>query len=459
MVDSPQFNMFGPREIATVIFKHKYKMIVLFAIVASAVLVYALSRPTTYDAKARILVKFGREFVAKSEIGNERQAAFNTQSVMSTEIEIVRSSEVASKVIEAIGPEKLYPELQKGPSGHDRLLAAIAKFNKNLRVMVIPTTSMIEITFSHPSPTVGVETLNLVLEYFKEKHLQVYSGTSTVFLEKQFKDFSSQLKESEMKMERFKQQHGVFSLDEQRSALIQQRNVLETSLLSINNQIKELEFKTARLKSAQPSGDIIAPEVTNRLAALYGKEQELLQTYKEDSRAVQSVRAEIQSLMGVSREFADVSRRAEIKKMDGELATLKTRADVTRHQINQLTGQLQAQDLRVTTLQELKRNIATQESSYQTYLKKLEEGRISDDMDRQKLVALKVVEEANAKMTLVEKSTAMLFVMGLFGGILSGIALAFLLEFLSPVMTTPLDAERRLGLPVMVSIPKRQLNA
>jgi capsular polysaccharide biosynthesis protein len=41
---------------------------------------------------------------------------------------------------------------------------------------------------------------------------------------------------------------------------------------------------------------------------------------------------------------------------------------------------------------------------------------------------------------------------GMGGGLALGVALALVLEFLSPVMATPSSAERRLGLPVMVSI-------
>ena len=63
-------------------------------------------------------------------------------------------------------------------------------------------------------------------------------------------------------------------------------------------------------------------------------------------------------------------------------------------QISQLNGQLYSLDLKVRDSQEIKREIASQESNYQTYLRKLEEARISDDMDRQKMVALKVIEEA-----------------------------------------------------------------
>lgn len=455
MVNSTMaFEMFGLRETLTVIFKHKYLIIIFFVVVALSALIYALIRPVTYDAKSRILVKFGREFVEKSEVGNERQSVFN-QNVMSTELELFRSAEMIAKVIASIGPEKLYPVLLKDPIVQNRLYTAMAQFiEKDLKVMIIPNTSIIDITLRNSNPTIAVETMNRLIENVKEKHLQVYSGTSTVFLEHQHKNFSGQLKDSETKLERFKQQHGVFSLEEQRSALIQQRTVFETNLLNIQNQVKEFEDKIGRLKSAKTSGTI-APEVRARLAGLYEKEQQLLQTYKENSRAVQNIRNEIQALKNASPEFEESNKRAEIIKLEAELATLRTKAGVTREQVNQIIGQLQGLDLRVTELQSLKRDIAVQESNSQTYLKKLEEARISDDMDRQKLIALKVIEEAFARRTPIQRSAAMIIFIGLIGGILSGVVFAFLLEFLSPVMTTPVDAERRLGLPVMVAISSK----
>ena len=45
---------------------------------------------------------------------------------------------------------------------------------------------------------------------------------------------------------------------------------------------------------------------------------------------------------------------------------------------------------------------------------------------------------------------------GAVGGIAGGIALALLLEFLAPGMTTPLSAQRRLNLPVLVAIGMKE---
>ena len=124
-------------------------------------------------------------------------------------------------------------------------------------------------------------------------------------------------------------------------------------------------------------------------------------------------------------------------------------------QIAQLNGQLHSLDFKVKDSQEIRREIASQESNYQTYLRKLEEARISDDMDRQKMVALKVIDEANVSKAKTGKNRQKMAGAGFLGAMFGGLMLAFILEFFSPVMTVPLDAERRLGVPVMVAITKK----
>jgi len=45
-------------------------------------------------------------------------------------------------------------------------------------------------------------------------------------------------------------------------------------------------------------------------------------------------------------------------------------------------------------LQDLKREASEQEQNYQNYARKLEESRIMEDMDRRKMVAISIVENA-----------------------------------------------------------------
>jgi uncharacterized protein involved in exopolysaccharide biosynthesis len=143
--------------------------------------------------------------------------------------------------------------------------------------------------------------------------------------------------------------------------------------------------------------------------------------------------------------------------LEGEFSVLNAKADSLRRQLNQTDGELYSLEARGPQLQDLRRDLAQQEQNFQTYSKKLEESLIMDDMDRQKMVGISVVEKASVsgipKKGRFEKKQ--LALMGLLAGMAVSIGLAFLIEFLSPGMTTVMSAERRLGIPVMVAISKR----
>ena len=179
------FNAYSLRNILTILFKHKRKILIVFGVMSLLTLAIFFWKPKdTFNASARIMVKFGREFVTKSELGSERQTMFNPQSVIFTEIQLIKSPELISRVIESVGPEKLYPEVSGIPSVENRLHAAQVKvFSENLKVEVVPNTNMLDISFSHRRSDVAVEVVNMLVELMKEKHLQTFSGNSTAFLE------------------------------------------------------------------------------------------------------------------------------------------------------------------------------------------------------------------------------------------------------------------------------------
>ncbi len=68
-----------------------------------------------------------------------------------------------------------------------------------------------------------------LVDAFKDKHLEVFSGDGTEFLESQQKNFQKKLRESESDLASFKEKNRVFSFEEQKTALIQQRSTLDTT--------------------------------------------------------------------------------------------------------------------------------------------------------------------------------------------------------------------------------------
>ena len=91
--------------------------------------------------------------------------------------------------------------------------------------------------------------VNLLLDSFKEKHLQVYSDPKSSFLEEQLGEYRQKLKTSEDTLQTFKQTQGVYSLDEQRKLMLEQRMKLDTTYKETQNNIQELQEKLRSLKA------------------------------------------------------------------------------------------------------------------------------------------------------------------------------------------------------------------
>jgi polysaccharide biosynthesis protein PslE len=278
------------RDLITVVFKHKYKIIVVAILIFLGSIFFALRIPKVYEAKSILLVKFGREFAQRPDAGTPSGFSIPVQSIMRGEISILTSRDLINSVIKQVGIEKLYPTLNQISAEKVTLeQAAIQLFEENLRATITSNSNIIDVSFTHSNPYMAAEIVNALVDAFKDKHLEVFSGGGTAFLENQQTIFQKRLRESESNLASFKEKNRVFSFEEQKSVLILQRSGIDTSLKVAQNQINEMEQKLSFIGSPKWTVDV-SPELRTQLATLQQRERELLEKYTDSSRAVQNHR-------------------------------------------------------------------------------------------------------------------------------------------------------------------------
>ena len=478
----------SPRDFLTILFKHKYTILMIFFAVVATVTIGSFLLPPTYEAKSSLLLKFGREYIYRSEVGERGSDTrplipLNQEEVINSEIQILTSRDLIEKVITSIKVENIYPDLAEDPPKTvTPLEAAILIFEKKLSVEGIKKSNVIQISFQHKDPHIAAKAVNFLVEFLKEKHLQVYSDPKSSFLEQQLLAYEQRLKESQNKLEDFKQKYQVFSLEEQRTLLLKQRTDLDTIFKAAQNQVKELQNKLSSLKNQMRtvSKDVplyteterykIVDDAKAQLLSLQLKEQELLQKYNENTALVINVRKEIkivqdfikkqeEDLRGKVRTgqnivYQDIER--EMFKTQSELSSQEARRATLQGQIAQLDKEIQTLDLRENQLQNLKRELATNEKNYKTYLEKVEEALISDDLNRLKMTNISVIQAASVPAKPIKPKKALNIALGIILGAVSGLGLAFFSEYMNQGLSTPESAERRLGLPVLGTVPYKE---
>jgi uncharacterized protein involved in exopolysaccharide biosynthesis len=358
---------------------------------------------------------------------------------------------------------------------------ATLAFHGSLKVEAIPKSNVVRLQFRHPEPELAAHTVNTLLDTFKAKRLEVFSGPKSSFLEEQMIHYRDQLRESEQRFESFRQEHGVYSLDQQRSLLLSQRSALDTELKATQNRIEEASKKLSSLQDQQKRISEMVPlgsdservpvvdDAKSRLLALQLKEQELLSKYREESQIVKNVREEKKVVEDfLSRVSNDRTTRTrsgknpvyeqlqlEIVRTTAEHNALNAKRATIETQAVQLDKDLRNLDLRDKELQQIERDIKNTRQNYETYLGRSEEARISGEMDQQKMVNISVIESASVPTRPVLPRKTLNILLAMVFGAAAGLGLAFLVEYLRSGFLTPESAGRSLGVRVLGTVPYR----
>jgi uncharacterized protein involved in exopolysaccharide biosynthesis len=97
--------------------------------------------------------------------------------------------------------------------------------------------------------------------------------------------------------------------------------------------------------------------------------------------------------------------------------------------------------------------VKVSEEAYLTYLKKEEEARLAEAMDRLHIGNISVAEPAYVPVQPVAPRKKLNVLLALILGSSAGLAIASLAEYLDHTFKTREEVEHYLGLPVLVSIP------
>ena len=440
------------RDFLTIFFKYKKMILVIFLVIAATGIGISLAIPVIYEARASVLVKFGQEFMYRPETPGHAERGMTQEQAMNNEIKILTNVDLIKKVIDVVGIKNLFPDW-KVPATPDSKVTdiAAATFEKNLTAYPVLKSSVIEVAYKHENPKVAAQVVNALIEHFKDKHIDVYSDPKSSFLEEQTGSFNDRLKQAEEKLQNFKQTNQVYSLDEQRNSLWQQRVSFDTNLRDTLTQIRQIEEKMTIVRSPQWQAEG-TQESRTRLTALQIKERELLEKYTENSRMVQTVRNEMQAIRDTDKKFVEEARRIELSKLQGELAVLHAKAEGLRRQVNQISGDVKTLDSREKEFTNLKREMGNQEAQYKTYLNKLEEARILDDLNKRKMTNVSVLQMASVPITPVKNKKEQYMLASIILALGAALGLAFVREKIPQRMTTPLAAEKHLRLPIIAAI-------
>lgn len=205
------------QDILFILFKHKRKILLITVTgLAAAAAVYFLHTPL-YESQAKLLVRYVVDRSAIDPEGGGVASGKTGDSLINSEVEILTSWDLALKVAEIVGPERLLPQSGGGAASK---IAAARTISDGLSVFSGRGSNIILVSYKNPNPELAVLVLDgLVNEYFT-KHLEIHRAVgASDFVQQQIDGVINRLHKSEDDLKKLKRDHGVNSLADSMATL------------------------------------------------------------------------------------------------------------------------------------------------------------------------------------------------------------------------------------------------
>ncbi len=425
------------RDLYYVLFRHKWKIVLFFFAVVITVTVGTLLCAKVYRSEATLLVRLGRESVSldpTATTGQVIQISRSRENEINSEVEILKSRDLLEKVVDSIGPEVFLKRLdEKLPADgraretirksrqevraaveeprnplerldlveslrdHEK---AVLKVTKNLEIETLKDSSTISISYEAQSAKLAQEVINKLIKFYLEKRIAVYQTPGSYqFFTQQSDHLRNVLAKSENELWSLKNETGISSLEEQRGIIL--------------SRIGTLEQETERTEAA--------------LAASRAKVKELRRTLQPTLLAEQAI-----------------------------LSSLEAKVEAQKRQLVDGQAELKALNDSEVRITRLIRELGIQEANYRRYSENLEQARIDHAMEADKISNISVVQAATLPIKPIRPRKLLNLALGFFLGIFGAIGLAFFSEYLDHSIKTTEEAEEKLQLPTLASIPSIQ---
>jgi len=376
---------------------------------------------SVYQSDAVVVVKFGREFVYRSEVGDSTTAAVptsaNTEELLNTLVQLLQSRDIAKATLLEVGSETLYPDLRLSNGEIDEAKAT-ERFIRSLSARPLRTSNVVQLSFQHPNPQLAQKTLTTMIQVFRDRSLSVYATSQTHFLKRQEELAQSRLDQAAGRLAQFRSQYGVLAFESGLPMLLQQRSDLtalvargEADLAAATDQVTNL-----RQQAQNTPAEIVAhvdteqsrvvDDARSKLLNLRLREQELVTQFADESPPLKQVRAEIklaeQFLKQQSTEFAGTVRRArnqtlmsieqELARAEAERAAVAARTGRLREEVGKLDTQLATYAKQDPERWSLERAVDMARAEVKQIATRVEQARLLDAANENRVSNISIIQ-------------------------------------------------------------------
>ncbi len=461
--------------------KHRWLVLSTLATVLLATTVLTLLSTPIYRATTSLQID--REALKVVDFEGDQRPVENGSGTdfYQTQYELLHSRALAQRVVSQTGMLK-DPAYQRmhGGSPFARLLgrdaadsgaapargaAGVAAANRGavdtlLNAMTIEpvrNSRLVRVNVDSPDPVLAARLANAVADGFIASTLERRFDASTYaknYLEDRLQQLKVKLEDSERELVQFAEKERIVNGTEGQSLSGQNLGELNTSLAQAQAQRIRAQARWNQARSASGASlpaDMLAGSIIRTLqerrAQLMAQYQDNLRVYKPAFPLMLQMKGQIDE---VDKQIANelVSIRASVKAEYDAAAAQEQLLTGKMGEVRNDVLDLQNRSIRYNIL---KREVDTNRQLYDGLLQRYKEIGVAGGVSTNNV---SVVDRAEVPTSRYKPSLSSNLSMALLGGLLLGIALAFLLEHLDDTVRGPEQVEAMFNLPVLGTVPK-----
>lgn len=483
-----------------IILKHRWLVLGVLLSIVAITLVWTLLTPSVYRASATLQIEpYGMQVVQVQGI-SPVQGRWDP-NFSQTQYELLKSRSLAERVAEDLHladsdifdrmkppgwldrvRELLAPKDEQAPPreagttqealseaqaedlGEDRPLTAEEKLAKvtgliqgGLSIDPVRNSYLVNVQYDSALPEFAARVANAAADGFVALSLDQQYGASSYakqYLEDQLALHKSRLEQSERALVEYAKTQDIVPGADGRSLVEQNLSDLNRSLANAQDQRIRAQARWEQVKAttdgALPADmlkDTVIPMLEQKRAQMEGEYQQKLQTFKPDYPPMLALQAQIDDVKRqVDQELARIRSSVNV-----EYNATVAQEDLLKSQLEVLREESLNVDSRSIEYNILKREVDSNREIYNGLLQRYKQVGLASDA---KTSNITIVDRAIVPNSRYSPSLRRNLALGMLLGLMLGVGLALLLEYLDNTFKSPQDIEQKLHLGVLGIIPK-----
>ncbi|HEV3375033.1 MAG TPA: polysaccharide biosynthesis tyrosine autokinase [Candidatus Acidoferrum sp.] len=444
--------------------KHQWLILSFLLAVVTIVSIATFRMKPVYVATTRIEIDRENSNILPFQGMDSYDYLLDLENYIETQSKILTSETLALQTIRN-GSLASHPDFASsgGPSeaiasgslANQKRPPELGAFLGSLSVRRVPNSRLMDVSFESTDPQLAARVVNAHIENYIEQNFRSrYEATAqaSTWLADQLNELKIKVEKSEDARIAYERQNQIWTLDDK-------QNITTQRLSDVNKELTEAQgdrMKKEALYEFAKSGDTDAvPQLRDNeiLQDILKKRTEAVAQYTEALNQYGPNYPKVQRFQAQLKEFdalIENEKKNVVNRMESDYRAARQRETLLVQALDKQKAEANQMSERLVQYNILKREAEANKTLYEGLLTKLKEAGISVGLRSSNI---RIVDPAMIPTTPARPAKTKNVALALLVGLVGGIGLALLREYMDNTIKTPDDIERLARLPSLAVVP------